>query len=243
MDSRLSEEKLNELLPGLKQLAELISSGESFDRRALRDIASSIGLDGQEWALTELELWSHILMKSKDVAYTEDAIMVELRNRGIPEFPARLACKSAKPKPLKVEPQFVDFGNLQIGERAEPRMITVSGGPIIKAISGSRIKVTLLDAGHAKTLVRVELIEGTAGEILKDEIILRSNTGELRVSVAAHWAAEPPLLSWCPDCGPEHINKKSLFYNKYAKQYECFRCKHEFPYSDKRVSEYNKTHK
>jgi hypothetical protein len=49
---------------------------------------------------------------------------------------------------------------------------------------------------------------------------------------------EPPLLSWCPDCG-EKIKKKSLFYNHYEKRYECFYCKHMFQYPDKRVAKYN----
>jgi hypothetical protein len=53
---------------------------------------------------------------------------------------------------------------------------------------------------------------------------------------------EPPLLSWCPDCGPDHPDKKSLFYNKYAKRYECFRCKHEFSHPNKRVDDYNDRH-
>ena len=243
MSNQLSEEKLSELLPGLGPLAEIISAGTKLDRQALRGIASSISIDGQEWALTELELWSHILAKSKDTSFTEDAIVAELQSRGIPEFPAKLAYRSAKPKPMKVEPQFIDFGRLKIGERAEPRTLTVSGERVIKALSGPRLKINLLDSGLAKTLVRLQLSDGGAGEILKDEVILQGITGEIRIPVTAQWEAEPTLLSWCPDCGPAHINKKSLFYNKYAKRYECFRCKHEFPYPDKRVSQYNDTHK
>jgi len=244
MDRQLPEEQLNELLPGLKRLAEFISAGETLDRRALREIASSIDIDGEEWALGELELWSHILVKSKDHSFSEDAVVSELQTRGIPEFPARLAYKSAKPKPMKVEPQFVDFGNLKIGERPEPRTLTVVGERVIKAICGPRIRVTLLDSGIAKTLVRVQLADGTAGETIKDEIILRGSTGELRIPVTAQWEAEPPLLSWCPLCG-DKVKKKSLFFNKGARKYECLNleCKREFPYPDKRVSEYNSTHK
>ena len=242
MSNQLSEEKLSELLPGLGPLAELVSAGTTLDRQALRGIASSIGIDGQEWALTELDLWSHILAKSKDTSYTEDAIVAELRSRGIPEFPAMLACKSAKPKPMKVEPQFIDFGYLKIGERAEPRTLTVSGERVIKVLSGPRLKVTLLDSGLAKTLVRVQLSGGGAGEILKDEVILQGSTGELRIPVTARWEKEPSLLSWCPEC---KIEKKSLFYNQRERKYECLNlaCKHEFSYPDKRVNQYNDTHR
>lgn len=244
MDKQLPEEQLNELLPGLKRLAEIVSAGETLDRKAFRDIASSINIDGQQWVIEELELWSHILVKSKDNSYTEDTIVAELRIRGIPEFPARLAYKSAKPKPMKVEPQFVDFGKLQIGDRAEPRTLVVTGERVIKALCGPRIKVTLLDSGLAKTLVRIQLADGTAGEVIKDEITLRGSTGELMIQVTAQWEAEPQLLSWCPDCG-DKIKKKSLFFNKGVPKYECLNlaCKHEFPYPDKRVSDYNNTHK
>ena len=244
MSNQLSEEQLSELLPGLGPLAELVSTGTKLDRQALRGIASSIGIDGQEWALTELELWSHILVKSKDTSYTEDTIVAELQSRAIPEFPARLAYRSAKPKPMKVEPQFIDFGYLKIGERAEPFTLTVSGERVIKALSGPRLKVNLLDSGLAKTLVRVQLIDGGAGEILKDEVILQGITGEIRIPVTAQWEAEPQLLSWCPICG-DKIKKKSLFFNKSAPKYECLNleCKREFPYPDKRVNQYNDTHK
>ncbi len=244
MSNQLSEEKLSELLPGLGPLAELISAGTKLDRQSLRGIASGIGIDGQEWALTELELWSRILTNSKDTSYTEDAIVAELRSRGIPEFPARLAYRSAKPKPMKVEPQFIDFGHLKIGERAEPCTLTVSGERVIKAQSGPRLKVNLLDSGLAKTLVRVQLGDGGAGEILKDEVILKGITGEIRIPVTAQWEAGPPLLSWCPICG-DKIKKKSLFFNNTTRKYECLNleCKHEFPYPDKRVNQYNDTHK
>ncbi len=242
MDDRLSIEQLNELLPGLGPLAELVSGGIKLDRQAIRGIALSLGIDGQEWAFTELELWSSILMKL--MSYSEDTIVAELRSRGIPEFPARLAYRSAKPKPMKVEPQFIDFGTLKIGEIAEPRTLTVSGERVIRALSGPRIKVTLLDSGHAKTLVRIQLAKGASGEIIRDEITLQSSTSELRVLVTAQWEAEPPLLSWCPLCG-DKIKKKSLFFNNAARKYECLNleCKHEFPYPDKRVSEFNNTHK
>jgi hypothetical protein len=243
MNSKLPEEKLVELLPGLKRLAELVSAGELLDRREFLSITSEIGIDGGDWALDELEIWSQILIKHKGNPHAKEAIVTELYERGVPEFPAMLACDLAKPKPITVDPAFIDFGCLEIGD-VVTKMITVSGEHIkkVECLGSRRLKITLLNK-LGTTLVQVQASNGTAGEIIKDEIILQSNTSELRVSVAAHWAAEPPLLSWCPVCGPENINKKSLFYNKYDKRYECFRCKHEFPYSDKQVSEYNKTHK
>lgn len=244
MSEPLSEENLSELLPGLGPLAELISAGTTIDRHALRSIASSIGANGQEWAFTELELWSDILARSKDNSNTEDSIVAELQSRGIPEFPARLAYRSAKPKPMKVEPPFIDFGVLKIGEVAEPRMLTVSGEHVSKAISGPMIKVTLLESGQRKTLVRVQLCSDSTGEILKDEVVLQGSTGEVKIPITAQWEKGPPRLSWCPICG-DKIRKKSLFFNNVTLKYECLNleCKREFPYPDKQVDNYNKNHK
>jgi len=112
-------------------------------------------------------------------------------------------------------------------------------------ISNRRLKLSLLQSDSGITLVKIQLSQGNSGESFNDEIILRCDRGDLKVPVAARWEKapnEPPLLSWCPYCGPAHMHKKSLFYNKYAKRYECFRCKHEFPYPDKRVTQYNDTH-
>jgi hypothetical protein len=244
MDSLLPEENLNELLPGLKRLAEIISGGETLDRKAFRSIVSEIGIDGEEWAFVELELWSQILIKCKDNSYHKNTIETELQNRGVPKASAELACYLAKPKPMKVDFPHVDFGNLKIGEKPEPRTLIVTGERVIKALCGPRIKVTLLDSGLAKTLVRIQLLGENAGESIKDEITLKGSSSEIRIFVAAQWEAEPSLLSWCPDCG-DKIKKKSLFFNKSASKYECLNlaCKHEFPYPDKHVSEYNNSHK
>lgn len=244
MSNQLPEEKLNELLPGLSRLAELISAGETPGKGDFHAITSSIDINGQEWAIKELELWCDILIKSREVSYSEDKIIAELRDRGIPEFPAKLAYQRAKPQPMKADSQFVDFGTLKIGERAEPRTLTVIGERVIKVICGSRVKVTLLDSGIAKTLVRIHIADGAAGEIIKDEITLRGFTGVLRIPVTAQWEAEPPLLSWCPNCGGR-VGKKSLFFNKINRKYECLNlaCRCEFPYPETKVDYYNKTHK
>jgi hypothetical protein len=241
VSDRLPEDKLNKLLPCLGPLAELISIGKKIDRQTLFNITAEMGINREEWAFAELELWGSILSKCKNKSYTKDDIVTELRNLGIPEFPAMLAYESTKPKPMTIEPIFVDFGCLQIGE-VTSKTLQASGEPIVEVIGSSRVKVTLLKSGSNRTLVKLQLGSGSGGESIKEEVILRGSTGEARVTVTARWEKEPPLLSWCPIHG-DTLGKKSLFYNKYTKKYECLYGKEEYPYPDKRVTEYNKTRK
>jgi len=238
MSDRLSEDKLNELLPCLGPMAELISVGSKIDRQILVNITSEMGIDGKAWVFAELELWSSILIKCQSKSCTKDVIVAELQNRGIPEFPAVLAYESAKPKPLTIEPKFVDFGCLKFGEGASTTL-QASGEPIVEAIAGSRLKLTLLKSGPAKTLVKLQLSSSASGESVKEEIILRGNTGEVRITVTARWEEERPRLSYCPVC---KISKKSLFWNYVDKKYECLNleCKATGPDLDKLVSPYKR---
>lgn len=238
MNDRLSEDKLNNLLPCLGPMAEMISIGKKLDRQVLTNITSETGIDSDEWAFAELELWGKILLKCQDKSCTKDTIVDELRNRGIPEFPAMLAYESAKPKPLTIEPKFVDFGCLKFGEGASTTL-QASGEPVIEAIAGSRLKITLLKSGPSKTLVKLQLGSGASVESVKEEIVLRGNMGEVRVTVTARWEDERPRLSYCPVC---KISKKSLFWNYLDKKYECLNleCKATGSDLDKLISPYRR---
>ncbi len=241
MENRLPEEKLSRLMPVLSVLAEHVSNGSMLDPRALREITLSAGLDGEEWALIELQLWIKILEKSHDnpSIAVRTAIITELQERGIPEFPAVLAYESVKPKPFSVEPPVVDFGCLKPGEGGNATL-KVSGGVPKEVIGSRRLKVSLLKTGSGTTLVKLQLSESNAGDSLKDEIILRGDRGELKVPVTARWEKapeEPPRLSYCPVC---KISKKSLFWNYMDKTYECLNleCKARGPSLDKLASPY-----
>jgi hypothetical protein len=208
-------------------------------RRLLVKITSENGIDAEEWVFAELEIWSSILCKCREKSHTKDTIVAELRGRGIPEFPAMLAYESAKPKPLTVEPKFVDFGCLKFGEGASTTL-QVSGEPVVEPpIASSRLKITLLKSGSNKTLVKLQLNSGGSGESFREEIILRGSTGEVRVTVTARWEEEKPRLSYCPVC---KISKKSLFWNFVDKKYECLNleCKATGPDFDHLVSPYKR---
>jgi len=236
MSDKLPEDRLNELLPCLGPVAELLSVSNEFDRQSLIKVMSDVGINWEEWALAEMELWGNILCKCRDKSHNRGAIIAELRSRGVPEFPAMLAYESAKPKPLTIEPKFVDFGCLKFGEGASITL-QASGEPVVKAIASNRLKITLLKSGPAKTLVKLQLSSGTSGESIREEIVLRGSTGEVRVTVTARWEEERPRLSYCPVC-----KKKSLFWNYLDRIYECLNleCKATGPDLDKLVSPYKR---
>jgi len=245
MQDRLSEERLSKLLPMIPLLAEYISGGNAPDRSIYTKMLRGIGLETEDWAVQELEIWTVVLKKVRDSSSESEntSIVAQLLGRGIPEASAILACHSAKPKPLSVEPERIDLGILSPGEEASATL-TVTGGLIKEVLSSKRLNVSLLRTTGGNTLIKVVVSGGNAGESLVDQIILRGDRGELKVPVTARWERtqdKPPLLSWCPDC---RIKEKSLFYNHYAREYECLNliCKHKFPYPDKRVKEYNDTH-
>ena len=243
MSDRLSEDKLNKLLPCLKPLAEFISVGEKIDRQTLFNITAEMKLKGEELAFAELELWGSILHKCRGKPSNKDVVVAELQNRGIPVFSAILAYESAKPKPLTIEPVFVDFGCLKFGEGASTTL-QASGEPIVETIAGSRLKITLLKSGPAKTLVKLQLSSSASGESVTEEIILRCNTGEVKVTVTARWEEERPRLSYCQECKISNrgIAVKSVFWNYRDKQYECLnlKCKATGPELDKLVSPYKR---
>ncbi len=217
MPDSLPEEKLNLLLPCLGQLAKVISIGENLDRHILAQIASRVDLSKEEWAIEELQFWGSILGKIPESSNAKELIVAELQSRGIPEFPAMLAFESAKPKPLNVEPKYIDFGILEIGEGASTTL-QANGEPILEVIESARVKVSLLKQPSNKTLVKLQLTKGNSGESITEKIKLRGKSSEVVVTITARWEEEKPLLSFCPVC---KISKKSLFWNKYENIYEC----------------------
>ena len=92
-NNRLPDEKLARLLPALSLLAEDISEKISLNRDSLAEILASVHIGREEWAFEELGIWSKTLEKARDNSdgAQKDALVAELKSRGIPEFPAILS--------------------------------------------------------------------------------------------------------------------------------------------------------
>ena len=249
MDIKPTEEELNKLNEAFSHLADLISDEINPDKTAIEKVLQSAGLNkNHQWMRNVLEQACPLLERAhNDIQDTEKKTIVdELEALGLKRFAAIFTYDQAKPKPLSAEPPLINFGCLKIGEGANTT-ITVSGGIVDerKVKSNRRLKVSVFQKSSGPTLVKIQISPGNAGELFEDELFLPCNKGDLRIPISARWEKspeEPSLLSWCPLCA-QKVKKKSLFFNRYTKQYECFYCKHIFPYPDKGVDDYNNTHK
>ncbi len=253
LDIEPTEEELNKLQESLSYLADSISGGIKPNKAALDEIILKVGLNSNhDWIRDILERACPILERAhNDVRGTEkDLIITELEALGMKKFPAILTYDKAKPKPLSVEPKLIDFGGLKPGKEANATL-KVTGGVVKEISGGKRVKLNLLRASDGSTLIKVIVSGGSAGETFQDHIIIKGDEGELKVQVNAQWEKsiekpipiekEPAFLSWCPICG-DKVKRKTLLYSKGLRKYRCSQCEREFPYSDKRVSEYNESH-
>lgn len=116
-NNRLPDEKVAKLLPALSLVAEDVGEKISLDSNSLREILVSVGADQEKWAYEELTLWLKSLDKVKDHPNNvyKDAVIVELKNRGVPEFPAMLAVyvvtnQQANPTQIEIPPSRVSNG-------------------------------------------------------------------------------------------------------------------------------------
>lgn len=257
---RLPEEQLEILLPALNDIIHFINNDSLIDNKVINQVLKRIKCDPEDWAVEEIKLWANILIKAcilKDSLKIND-IFKELVNRGIPEFSVVMALEKLTKKtdlpninsPLainqleekvEVKPNIIDFGLLQPGEGGVITVI-VKSSTVSLVKKPNSLRVMLINQGDNSTSLKVELLEGKTGEILDDHLVINTDSGSISIPVRAKWSltknSEPALLSWCPIC-KKTILKKSLFYNKYAKQFECFSCKRIFAYNDQRVAESN----
>lgn len=104
---------------------------------------------------------------------------------------------------LLVEPPSIDFGRLKPGDGANATL-RVSGGPGQVIVHSDRLKVTPISFGSESTELQLTLLDGSVGELMWDDVLLRGGSGELKVLVTARWEeviAHKPKLE--PEAKPE----------------------------------------
>jgi len=88
--------------------------------------------------------------------------------------------------PLKVEPEYIYFGSLKPRDCGNA-VLKVTGGPGDIVVHSDRLILTPSHFGDENTEIKVSTLPGSAGELIWDDIILKSNSGEIGVLITARW--------------------------------------------------------
>jgi len=102
MDDRPSDALVEQMMPALGELAQLIAYGTRPDSEALKGTLLQARLAKDKKALAELERWGPILQRVHDMPDDSDqraAAIAGLMERGVREAPATLAVERAAGEP------------------------------------------------------------------------------------------------------------------------------------------------
>jgi hypothetical protein len=215
MSELLPADRLAQLLPALRHLAELVRQNGPPARADLHLLLLASGL-ADTWAIDELERWSLVLNAvrgSHDPARREVAQRA-LALRGVPEAPAALALGIvAGPRPQDQPPRRVvssverlDLGTLAPGATAATEF-EVAGGPGQVVVESEQVQVQPQEFGSAPTRIRVAVRPLAAG-VLWTNVRLITPGEVVELPLVAQWVAAPPaaapspiLKPACPQCG------------------------------------------
>ena len=198
MSAPLPPDRLELLLPALRDVAEMVGEAGTLDRDSLRLLLLAAGLD-EDWALDELERWVKVLAA---VHQEDDPVKRELAKRGltlrgIPEAAAVLAVSLAsrpgapetesRPVGLWVSADRLDLGTLSPGQPATAEFV-VGGGPGQILVESDQVRVTPQHFGPGTTRIRVEVRPMQSGVLWTS----------LRLVTPWHTVGLPVLAEWCP---------------------------------------------
>jgi len=196
MTEPLSPDRLEQMLPALRHLAEMVAKSSGLSRKSLQVLLMGSGLDN-DWAMDELERWVKILVAAKDAADTTEREMAQraLMLRGISEAAAMLAVSIAagsekeqtvpQAQRLTVSVASLDLGTLPPGQGAATEF-EVQGGPGQVVVDSDQVRVTPPQFGAGPTRIRVEVKPLSSG-VLWTSVKLLTAGETLEVPVVAQW--------------------------------------------------------
>jgi hypothetical protein len=91
---------------------------------------------------------------------------------------------------LFVEPDNLYFGSLKPGEGCRA-VLKITGGPAEVINHNDRLQITPSNIGVEDIICHVELLAGSAGELLWDTISVKSQSCEISVIITARWEGFP----------------------------------------------------
>ena len=203
MTEPLSPDRLEQMLPTLRHLAEMVAKSGGLSRKSLQVLLMGSGLDN-DWTMDELERWVKILVAAKEAADTTERELAQraLMLRGIPEAAAMLAVSIAaevdreqtvsRPRHLTASVERLDLGVLPPGQGAATEF-EVQGGPGQVVVESDQVRVTPQQFGPGPTRIRVEVKPLAAG-VLWTTLKLVTAGETLEVPVVAQWVGELQII-------------------------------------------------
>jgi len=136
---------------------------------------------------------------------------------------------------LTVTPQSIDFGSLTQGQGATAKLEVLGGPGSVTALS-DYLKVSPGSFTSDSSDIEVRLLGGSEGELVWDDIVLKTDSQEIRVSVTARW--ELPELERTVDMGTrtaitqpaETTTPLKVDVERTFKGRACSRCGRNFAY-------------
>jgi predicted Zn finger-like uncharacterized protein len=203
--ARLSQGRLESLLPGLPVIAQMVRSHGPLSEQELAPLLWGLELDADPDTVKELELWSKILATLRPSAepVAREVAKTALLLRGVPEANAELAIISVagassspshQSQPIRVRPTFVSLDALPPGQPVIVE-ITASGGPGWVRATSDALDLRTGQFGPEETRVIVYISSGVDGQVLYATIFLESASEIVQVDVTARWLAPPAALT------------------------------------------------
>lgn len=173
MTNPLPPNQLENLLPALRHVAELVQKSGAPSRENLQLLLIASGLE-EDWAIDELSRWAKVLAAVRGVteAGKRDIAQRALMLRGVPEAPAKLAVETeaasapAPPSkqttlPIQVSREAIGFGELK-PEQGAQATLTVSGGPGRVNVGSDMVTVQPETFGPDETILTITVKGGSA---------------------------------------------------------------------------------
>ena len=203
MTNKSNTELVDQLLPALPHVAQIVQKTGLMGREQLRPLLGNIQIN-EELALDELEAWVNILSQARenfdDLKY--DTLLHSLMQRGIPQAPAHLAIavvfnipdvesRRGDVLPLQISKHEVSFGELPLGEASQTTLV-VSGGPGHIVCQADMLTVQPTVFGSQPTTITLSTKGGSDGQMLWGTLIFENTSSRIEVEVSARWSASVP---------------------------------------------------
>jgi len=140
---------------------------------------------------------------------------------------------------LTITPQSIDFGSLSHGQGATVTL-NIRGGPGEVTVFSDHCKVAPTSFASEGGDIEITLLGGSSGELVWDDIVLKTDAQEIRVPVTARW--ELPELERPVDTNAEPAVaqpaeiKTPLKEERTFKGRACPRCGRNFAYDTNSMS-------